>query len=154
MKWKWGREITQWWRLEFKVRFRQQISSTFNFRRGSFFILIAKSISPKFLFIWTKQRIICTDKNIKLKRHATTTTKKEKKEKNQRVRSLRSAGIRHAKLSRKRKPCIPVCWAWILPSHHCDLILHHHYYSNPKTQNIWERKEIERGREKLSLEKP
>ena len=82
MKWKWGREITQWWRLEFKVRFRQQISSTFNFRRGSFFILIAKSISPKFLFIWTKQRIICTDKNIKLKRHATTTTtKKEKKKK-------------------------------------------------------------------------
>ena len=78
MKWKWGREITQWWRLEFKVRFRQQISSTFNFRRGSFFILIAKSISPKFLFIWTKQRIICTDKNIKLKRHATTTIKKRK----------------------------------------------------------------------------
>ena len=78
MKWKWGREITQWWRLEFKVRFRQQISSTFNFRRGSFFILIAKSISPKFLLIWTKQRIICTDKNIKLKRHATTTIKKKK----------------------------------------------------------------------------
>ena len=81
MKWKWGREITQWWRLEFKVRFRQQISSTFNFRRGSFFILIAKSISPKFLFIWTKQRIICNDKNIKLKRHATTTTKKKKERK-------------------------------------------------------------------------
>ena len=78
MKWKWGREITQRWRLEFKVRFRQQISSTFNFRRGSFFILIAKSISPKFLLIWTKQRIICTDKNIKLKRHATTTIKKKK----------------------------------------------------------------------------
>ena len=47
--------------------------------------------------------------------------KRKKRNGRKKERSLSSAGWSTRKVLREEKPCIPVCWAWILWSHHSDL---------------------------------
>ena len=106
------------------VRFSQRSSSAWNFGRGSFAIFIVKTLSPTYVHNNSNNNNINFSLIEKWKFNFDLLRAKE---------ITQSSGIIDMQSNLKmRKPCIPVCWAWILCGHHRDLFA---LYQNLNTEN-------------------